>query len=225
MKAMRPLAVTWTAGAVAALLIGAAMPAAAEDDSKTIDQTALDWIMTGIGLERDKPQIDYHERGPLVIPPTKALPAPERADAVAANPAWPKDPDVTRRREAAKRERNRNVSDEREREQRPLPPDQLGPPAGTSRSAERDDGYRGTPTGFSKVMSPSELGYTGGIWNKMFGKGDEETVRFTGEPRRSDLTAPPPGYQTPSPEQPYGPGKAGPAKPSDDYLTRGELKR
>jgi len=49
-------------------------------------------------------------------------------------------------------------------------------------------------------------------------------VRFTGEPKRTDLTAPPPGYQTPSPDQPYGPGKAGPAKPTNDYLTRGELK-
>jgi len=219
---MRPLAATWTAGALTALLIGAAMPAlAAEDDNKTIDQSVMDTIMRGIGLERESPQIDYHERGPLVIPPTKTLPTPERADAVTANPAWPKDPDVTRAREAAKRERNRNVSDEREREQNPLPPDQIG--ANTS-TVSRDDGYQAPASGFSNQLKPSELGYTGGIFKKMFGSGEEEAVRFTGEPKRTDLTAPPPGYQTPSPDQPYGPGKAGPAKPTNDYLTRGELK-
>jgi len=219
---MRPLAATWTAGALTALLIGAAMPAlAAEDDNKTIDQSVMDTIMRGIGLERESPQIDYHERGPLVIPPTKTLPTPERADAVTANPAWPKDPDVTRAREAAKRERNRKVSDEREREQNPLPPDQIG--ANTS-TVSRDDGYQAPASGFSNQLKPSELGYAGGIFKKMFGSGEEEAVRFTGEPKRTDLTAPPPGYQTPSPDQPYGPGKAGPAKPTNDYLTRGELK-
>jgi len=219
---MRPLAATWTAGALTALLIGAAMPAlAAEDDNKTIDQSVMDTIMRGIGLERESPQIDYHERGPLVIPPTKTLPTPERADAVTANPAWPKDPDVTRAREAAKRERNRNVSDEREREQNPLPPDQIGP---NTRAVSRDDGYQAPASGSSNQLKPSELGYAGGIFKKMFGSGEEEAVRFTGEPKRTDLTAPPPGYQTPSPDQPYGPGKAGPAKPTNDYLTRGELK-
>ncbi len=222
---MRALAVTWTAGPLTALLIGIAVPASAADDNMTIDQTALDWIMTGIGLERDKPQIDYHERGPLVIPPTKTLPPPERSDAVTANPIWPKDPDVIRRREAAKLERNRNISEEREREQNPLPPEQLGPTGGANRSVRRDDGYQSSPTGFSEVMSPSQLGYTGGLLKKMFNGGKEEAVRFTGEPKRTDLTAPPPGYQTPSPEQPYGPGAKGPARPTDDYLTRGELKR
>lgn len=219
---MRPLAATWTAGALAALLIGAAVPALAGEEEKTIDQSLLDGIMRGIGLERESPQIDYHERGPLVIPPTKTLPPPEKADAVTANPAWPKDPDVTRQRAAAKRERERDVSAEREREQNPLPPDQIGP---NTRTVSRDDGYRAPANGVGSQLKPSELGYTGGIFKKMFGSGEEEAARFTGEPKRTDLTAPPPGYQTPSPDQPYGRGKAGPAAPTNDYLTRGELQR
>jgi len=224
---MRSLAASWTAGALTALLLGATMPAwAAEDDSKTNDQSTMDWLLRGIGLERETPQIDYHERGPLVIPPTKTLPPPEKPDAVLANPVWPKDPDATRRREAAKRERERNVSDEREREQNPLPPDQLGPSGASRRTASRrDDGYQNPASGFGNPLKPSELGYTGGLMKKIFGKGDEEAARFTGEPQRTDLTAPPPGYQTPSPDQPYGPGKAAPAKADNDYLTRGELKR
>jgi hypothetical protein len=228
MKAMRPLAATWTAGALTALLIGAAVapavPAWAAEEEKSIDQTLMDAIMLGIGLERERPQIDYRERGPLVIPPTKALPAPERSDAVMANPAWPKDPDVTRQREAAKRERERDVSAEREREQNPLPPDQIGPRGSTTRSARRDDGYQNSASGFSEVLKPDKLGYTGGLIKKMFSKDDEEAVRFTGEPKRTDLTAPPPGYQTPSPDQPYGPGKGPAPKATNDYLERGELK-
>ncbi len=53
-------------------------------------------------------------------------------------------------------------------------------------------------------MTPSQLGYSGGLSSKMFGGKDEETAQFTGEPPRTSLTEPPPGYQTPSPDQPYG---------------------
>ena len=36
----------------------------------------------------------------------------------------------------------------------------------------------------------------------------EGTASFTGEPARASLTEPPPGYQTPSPNQPYGRSKS-----------------
>jgi len=36
----------------------------------------------------------------------------------------------------------------------------------------------------------------------------ERSARFTGEPARTSLVQPPPGYQTPSPAQPYGEGKS-----------------
>jgi hypothetical protein len=36
------------------------------------------------------------------------------------------------------------------------------------------------------------------------GSKEDDTARFTGEPPRTLLTEPPPGYQTPSPDQPYG---------------------
>jgi hypothetical protein len=43
----------------------------------------------------------------------------------------------------------------------------------------------------------------------------EEYGTFTGEPPRASLTDPPPGYQTPSPDQPYGiPPDGKPAKAS-----------
>ena len=47
-----------------------------------------------------------------------------------------------------------------------------------------------------------------------FGPQKAESTPFTGEPPRTTMTAPPPGYQTPSPNYPYGiePTQA-PAKP------------
>jgi hypothetical protein len=221
---MRPLVAISTAAAAALLLATtiAVPPAEAQDDSRTIDQSVMDLLMLGIGLEREKAPIEYRERAPLVIPPTKSLPTPESGDAVASNPAWPKDPDVRRRKEAEKRERNRNISDEREREQNPLMPDQIAPGPRPTDVARGDDGYRSSPTGFTERLSPSQLGYTGGIWNSMFGGKDaNKPVRFTGEPKRSDLTEPPPGYQTPSPDQPYGPARPEGPKAENNYLQRG----
>jgi hypothetical protein len=54
-------------------------------------------------------------------------------------------------------------------------------------------------------MSPAELG-TQGIFKPLWGN-KEEYSTFTSEPARSSLTEPPPGYRTPSPNQPYGVGK------------------
>ncbi len=74
-------------------------------------------------------------------------------------------------------------------------------------------------------MSPSALGYKGGLFSNMFGsdKDNQQAAQFTGEPVRSSLTEPPPGYQTPSPDQPYGLGKASTApKAEDTYTTKGE---
>jgi len=53
--------------------------------------------------------------------------------------------------------------------------------------------------GTNAVLSPSQLGYSGGF-SGLFGGNKAETAPFKGEPTRESLTQPPPGYQTPSPE-------------------------
>jgi hypothetical protein len=185
--------------------------------------------MDGLGFKRDgEPGINYQERAPLVIPPGRDLAPPERTDAAAANPAWPKDPDVERRKIEAATEKNRNVSDEREREQNPLRPDQLTPGARAKKrqQARTDDGYQAPASGFSSQLRPSELGYTGGIFGSMFDKKKEEQAKFTGEPPRTSLTEPPTGYQTPSPDQPYGLAKgAAPSKAYNDYTDRSDSSK
>jgi hypothetical protein len=204
-------------------------PALAADDEVSIDQKVMRSIMEGLGLKRDgEAGINYQERAPLVIPPSRDLPPPERSDAATANnPAWPKDPDVERRKLEAAMEKNRNVSDEREREQNPLRRDQLTPGGrAKKRQARTDDGYDAPASGFGSQLMPSQLGSsTSSVWGAMFGNKKEESAKFTGEPPRASLTDPPVGYQTPSPDQPYGVGKAPPPKATDSYTTRAELPR
>ena len=204
-------------------------PARAADDEPSADQKVMRSIMEGLGFKRDgEAQINYQERAPLVLPPNRDLPPPERPDAVTANnPAWPKDPDVERRRAEAAMERNRNVSDEREREQNPLRPNQLTPGgSGKKKQARTDDGYDPPASGFGNQLLPSQLGTPkNGVFGAMFGGSKEESAKFTGEPPHASLTDPPTGYQTPSPQQPYGLGKAGPEKPANYYTTHVEPTR
>ena len=211
-------------GAAAVLLSASARAA---DDDVSVDQKFMRSIMDGLGLKRDgEATINYRERAPLVLPPSRDLPPPERRDAVTANPAWPKDPDVARRKAEAATERDRNISDERELEQNQLRPDQLTPGGrAKKKQASSDNGYQAPASGLGSQIMPSELGYKGNLFGTMFGSKKEETAKFTGEPPRDSLTDPPPGYQTPSPDQPYGVGKATAPKPTDDYTTRSELKR
>ena len=230
----------FSASAAFGLVLGAAAvvlpgPARAADDEVPIDQKVYRSIMDGLGLKRDgEATINYQERGPLVLPPSRNLPLPEKSDAVTANnPAWPKDPDIARRKAEAASEKNRNVSDEREREQNPLHGRQMTPGDSTAavgrakkKQARTEDGYDSPASGFGNQLLPSQLGTSAsGVFGAMFGSKKEETARFTGEPPRASLTEPPRGYQTPSPDQPYGIGKAEPAKPADIYTTRGELSR
>src|SRR5262245_33522027 len=155
----------------AAAIVGSA-PVRAADDESTFDQKIVRGIMDGLGFKRDgEAGINYQERAPLVIPSSRDLAPPERSDAATRNPAWPKDPDVERRKAEAAMEKNRNVSDEREREQNPLRPDQLTPGARgkqNRQAARPDDGYQPPASGFGSQLPPSELGYKGGLFGAMF---------------------------------------------------------
>src|SRR5215510_7761065 len=96
----------------AAVIVGSA-PVRAADNDPSWDEKMMRGIMDGLGLKRDgEAGINYQERAPLVIPSSRDLAPPEQTDA-ANNPAWPKDPDVERRKAERAMDRNRNISDER----------------------------------------------------------------------------------------------------------------
>jgi hypothetical protein len=202
---------------LASLIIGAGAlsSARAEDDDELPDVKFFRSVMRNLGLKRDGAGIDYRERSPLVVPPSTDLPVPENPGLVERNPDWPVDPDVTQRRQAATR-KNRTAN--WEEEGRALTPAELnkgvprgGPQPGIAKSAEET----------MRQLPPSELGFKGwGNMRELFGFGHKaETRAFEGEPTRTELTQPPPGYLTPSAEQPYGLGKdttvAKPENPMD----------
>ena len=56
------------------------------------------------------------------------------------------------------------------------------------------------------MLSPSQLGFKGGLFGMFKGGDASESKQFTSEPTRESLTEPPPGYQTPSPNYAYGTG-------------------
>jgi len=233
MKAMGPIRLTTKSCVSAALgfalgvsLLGISSPARAADDDVPLDTKIFRSIMSSLGLKRaDESGITYEERPPLVIPSDHSLPPPQKTDAAINNPAWPKDPDVARAKLQAAHERNRDITAEMEHDATPLRPDELTPGAKTALRVRRHPNVANPSIGSdgTERLNPSELGYKGGLFGLMFGKKDEDNVKFTGEPPRASLTEPPPGYQTPSPDQPYGNAKAAPPKADNSYVTRGEV--
>ena len=202
------LALAWSAGSARA-------EDADDDENVPLDSRLFRQFMKDLGLRRDGDAlIEYRERAPLVVPPTRDLPPPrDEAEVAAKTPAWPKDPDVARRKQelaAEKAKLKGNLS--AEEQARTLRPDELDKPGraiGDKKSADAK-GAGKSAEDTSRPLMPSDLGTKtekifGSIWSS-FTPAKPESAPFTGEPQRETMTAPPSGYQTPSPNYPYGVG-------------------
>ncbi len=178
-------------GAVVALVACAASAACAGDDDVSSQQSLGDKILNTLGLHDPfAPQygINYSERSPLVVPPTRDLPPPQSSNGPPA-PNWPVDPEIRARAAAKSDDSVRPAPDYVTDSSRPLRPNELNAV---------------NPPGTNDQSSPSELGAKKpGIFSFDWLK-QEDYGTFTGEPPRVSLTDPPPGYQTPSADQPYG---------------------
>jgi hypothetical protein len=203
------------ATSLAAMLVfagGIGHALAQEDEDELPDTKFFKSMLKGLGLKKDGEQsgIEYQERPPLVVPPTRDLPPPQSTDAVRGNAAWPKDQDEQRRREA---------SVKRRKDAKPFDWSDLGTQLSPSElkkgaSTAKDEAIsRKTPQEveqYNRQYKPSELGYVGGLFGSMkdfFGGGGDQTATFETEPPRASLTDPPVGYRSPSPAQPYGVSK------------------
>jgi hypothetical protein len=85
-----------------AVLVGLSTPAARADDDGS--QSAFSKFMRGIGLTKAtdaNSNINYTERAPLVVPPSRDLPPPADSATVPA-PDWPKDPAKPAKNDKAK---------------------------------------------------------------------------------------------------------------------------
>jgi hypothetical protein len=184
----------YAAGAVAltALVVCAGGSARAGDDDVSSSTSIYDRLLQVIGVDGGGANIQYGERSPLVVPPTRDLPPPQ-ADAPPPVADWPHDPDIARRTQAKAKEKPKPHPDYVIESSRPLRPDELrgsgAPGAGTATASADNEAAR-----------PKKSIFDFSFFHK------EEYATFTGEPSRTSLTDPPPGYQTPSPDQPYGIG-------------------
>jgi type IV secretory pathway VirB10-like protein len=197
--------------AVVAAGIGLVMTAGAaragddeDEDDKTFEEKIIEGIMKGIGgTNMENQGIDYRERSPLVVPPRLDLPPPASTSAEVKAPNWPKDPDEQRRKAAiaARKKANKDPIEA----SRVLTPSELAAQKGAKSSGGDSVDQPGGNPGATAILSPSQLGYSGGF-SGLFGGSKTETAPFKGEPTRESLTQPPPGYQTPSPNFAYGTG-------------------
>jgi hypothetical protein len=175
-----------------------------DEDDKTFEEKIIEGIMAGIGgTNMENRGIDYRERSPLVVPPKLDLPPPAADKAEVKAPNWPKDPDEQRRKAAiaARKKVNKDPLEA----SRILTPSELAQAKGKASSGGDSVDQPGGNPGTNAVLSPSQLGYSGGF-SGLFGGNKAETAPFKGEPTRESLTQPPPGYQTPSPSYAYGTG-------------------
>lgn len=191
---------------VALIIAGSAAVHAEDDDDALPDVKFMRKFLRGLGLRNGQEAgIEYKERPPLVVPPTRDLPQPVTSDSLAVkSAAWPSDPDEKRRAAERKAKRDRKTYDPIAAGEA-LRPDQLA--AGKTDKPAMQTSDPNHP----KEMTPSELGFSNGMWKAMMGIGksftgekDVETATFSREPSRNSLTDPPAGYRTPSTTQPYG---------------------
>jgi hypothetical protein len=168
--------------AAGAFVIGAPLPAAAEEDTNMFNS-----VLGFVGLQFDKEQdsIDYRARAPIVVPPRLDLPQPKES---ARSASWPVDPDVAERRKAALSANQ--------------PAPQLTPNARVEMSPRELSRVTGD---LPKEGPPSECQSGAGTpiclyapWKALqavVGGGQADVVQPGVEPNRKYLTEPPPGYR------------------------------
>jgi hypothetical protein len=175
------------------------------EEGDTFEQKIIKNFLGGLGVDVGRPGIDYRERSPLVVPPSRELPPPEAA-AASRNPAWPRE--QVKKRAAAAPKQNVRAGPEDPGTSSALTPDELrrgAKPAGSSRITDPSQSGSVDDPNIGRPSRPQELGSTNLFtWGNLMRGNATETAPFTGEPSRSALTQPPPGYQTPSPNAPYG---------------------
>lgn len=180
-------------GATLAAAIALAAPAA---NAQTFEGEGLGGILKGFGLadddDEEKAAIDFRERAPLVVPPSRQLPPPGTTGSIAAQrPNFPVDAD----RKDANAARARQLWDEQSRSGRLLSADEMRGDTLPSRSKAGYVPPQPADRERDTLLSASELGKVHTI------KEDEKWDKA--EPSRTRLSDPPVGYRAPAPTAPY----------------------
>jgi hypothetical protein len=173
--------------------------------AQAFEGEGLSGILSGFGLsggdDEEKAAINFRERAPLVIPPSRELPPPGTTGSVgAAGPNFPIDAD----RKDANVERARALWDEQIKSGRRLTPEEMAAgdrlPAGSKRGYQKPqagDRERNTRLSATQMRNVHTV--------------QEEESWDKGEPARTRLSDPPAGYRTPSASVPYADKGAAPS--------------
>jgi hypothetical protein len=190
-KRIRQVALGGALGLIALVSIAPGV-ARAQDSDRGLFGSVLKSL--GIGGEN---QIEYRERPPLVVPPTRDLPPPQTS-ATVRDPNWPVDPKSAQPRKKGDQIRD---LDKLAVPQRPAGPGLAGAPNPSADSPET-----------TAAIPSSQPAASGGFFGNLFSSSDRPAGPIMGTPARKSLTEPPPDYESPSPSQPYG--TAAPAAPA-----------
>ena len=187
---------------IAGGLVLGASPAFAQEGSLIYN------MMQGVFGKGEGSDIDYRARAPLVVPPNSTLPRPQQA-ASERNAAWPNDPDVQRRRDAAN----------------PAPYEEpLGLKNIARMSPEEIRRGRTTRQPRGPLFSEDDSTYNNIIKPIVVGRElaarqsqvDQDAVAYGSEPPRRTLAEPPTGYRRPAGTAAIGPGARGPVEDTQD---------
>lgn len=154
---------------------------------------------------KSESDIDYRERAPLVVPPNSTLPPPQQS-ASTRNAAWPKDPDVQRRKEDKDR---RYVPADGVRDNPMLSPQEIRRGRTTTASQRPAPPARGDNDLYRDVIEPIRIGKEQAAH---YNEEAEKQLTFGSEPVRRTLTEPPTGYRRPAATAAFGPGQSGPVE-------------
>jgi hypothetical protein len=184
-KQLRPVAL---GGALGLAALAGISPGVAHAQDSGGDSGIFGSMLKGLGIGGEN-NIEYRERPPLVVPPSRDLPPPQASRAV-RDPNWPVDP---------KSGETRKKSDQvRDLDKLPVPQRAATPSPSPDATA---------------AIPPSQPAASGSFFGNLFSSsGTRPAAPMPGAPMRKSLTEPPPDYESPSPSQPYG--QASPAAPA-----------
>ncbi len=198
------LRVARAAALTAVVICAGTVAARAGDDTMSSGTSFYDKFLQVIGVQGGA-DIQYGERSPLVVPPTRDLPPPT-ADQPPPVADWPHDPDLARAKKVKVKEKPHPHPDYVLDSSRPLSPAELnvpGPLPGITGGRPANADPEAQPVN-PAVTQPNSKGLFSSL--DFLNPNKTEYATFTGEPARTSLTDPPAGYLTPSPDEPYGVG-------------------
>jgi len=165
-------------------------------------------LVEGMGLfGRDKADIEYKQRAPLVVPPSTNLPKPQEAGA-GRSAAWPDDPDVARRR--AERDSSNVLFANTEAYRANTRPLMSQEELRRGRVAGRGNSPAGIVeehNNYNNQIAPIRVGREMAARQSQT---DTSNLAYGSEPARRYLHEPPSGYRRPASTAGLGPGASGP---------------